>query len=343
MPVQPIDPVSDPRVEHKTAKLNGQTYHYLYAVPKSGEYTHTVFLIHGWPDLSMGWRYQIPLLVDMGMRVVAPDMMGYGGTDAPKVPPNSIKLYGLKRASDDIAALAKEVNAPQIILGGHDWGGFVVWRAAQWYPKLITHVFSICTPYTAPSDKYFSTEDLVKGPLPQFAYQVHLASGEVEKSVNDEQSIRQFLSGMYGAKGPNGEVTFVPEKGILVENLPKIGESKILNGKYLDYYVKQYLNHGIHPTLNWYRQRRTNWEEDQALLDKKIINQPVLFIQAKHDGVLKPAMAKSMDNFIPKLTKGEVEAAHWALIQKPEETNAIIRQWLEAEGLVGKKKRESSL
>ena len=28
----------------------------------------------------MGWRYQIPLLVDMGMRVVAPDMMGYGGT-----------------------------------------------------------------------------------------------------------------------------------------------------------------------------------------------------------------------------------------------------------------------
>ena len=47
MPVQPIDPVSDPRVEHKTAQLNGQTYHYLYAVPKSGEYTHTVFLVSG--------------------------------------------------------------------------------------------------------------------------------------------------------------------------------------------------------------------------------------------------------------------------------------------------------
>jgi hypothetical protein len=28
----------------------------------------------------MGWRYQIPLLLDMGFRVVAPDMMGYGGT-----------------------------------------------------------------------------------------------------------------------------------------------------------------------------------------------------------------------------------------------------------------------
>jgi hypothetical protein len=45
MPVQPIDPVSDPRVEHKFAKLNGYNYHYLYAVPQSGEYTHTVFLV----------------------------------------------------------------------------------------------------------------------------------------------------------------------------------------------------------------------------------------------------------------------------------------------------------
>jgi pimeloyl-ACP methyl ester carboxylesterase len=36
--------------------------------------------IHGWPDLSMGWRYQINSLLDLGLRVVAPDMMGYGRT-----------------------------------------------------------------------------------------------------------------------------------------------------------------------------------------------------------------------------------------------------------------------
>jgi hypothetical protein len=81
---------------------------------------------------------------------------------------------------------------------------------------------------------YFSTEDLVKGQLPQFGYQLHLASGEVEKSVKDEQSIRQFLRGLYGARGPNGELVFDPEKGILAENLPVIGESRILNGKVSD-------------------------------------------------------------------------------------------------------------
>ncbi|RAR08130.1 epoxide hydrolase [Stemphylium lycopersici] len=296
-PLEPINPVSDSRIEHKTASLNGVKYHYLYGIPKSGSWTQTVFL------------------------------------DAPQVPPNPISLYGIKRAADDIAALAKELNAPRIVLGGHDW-----------YPNLISHIFSVCTPYTAPSDKYLSTADLVSGPLPQFAYQLHLASGEVEKSVNNEQTIRQFLKGMYGARGPNGEVAFDPEKGVLVENLPKIGESKVLNGQVLDYYVKQYLNHGIHPTsnpdpprnlVNWYRQRRTNWEEDQALLSQKTITQPTLFIQATRDAVLKPEMSKSMDRFIPRLTRKEVVAAHWALIQKPDEVNEIIRQWFEAQGLVG--------
>jgi hypothetical protein len=41
----PIKPGTDPRIEHKSAVLNGHTYHYLYAVPPSGKYTHTVFLV----------------------------------------------------------------------------------------------------------------------------------------------------------------------------------------------------------------------------------------------------------------------------------------------------------
>jgi hypothetical protein len=50
MAQDPIDPVSDPRVTHKTAVLNGQTYHYLYAAPESDNYTHTVFLVRILPS-----------------------------------------------------------------------------------------------------------------------------------------------------------------------------------------------------------------------------------------------------------------------------------------------------
>jgi len=77
--------------------------------------------IHGWPDLSIGWRYQIPVLLAAGYRVVCPDIMGFGQTDAPSVPPESIAYYSFKRAAEDINELARQLGAPQIILGGHDW------------------------------------------------------------------------------------------------------------------------------------------------------------------------------------------------------------------------------
>jgi soluble epoxide hydrolase / lipid-phosphate phosphatase len=45
MPLRPIDPEGDSRIEHKTAVLNGNSYHYLYGVPVSGKFKYTVFLV----------------------------------------------------------------------------------------------------------------------------------------------------------------------------------------------------------------------------------------------------------------------------------------------------------
>ena len=77
--------------------------------------------IHGWPDLAIGWRFQIPVLLKMGYRVVCPDLMGFGGTEAPRAPPESMSFYSFKRAADDIRELARQLGTSQIILGGHDW------------------------------------------------------------------------------------------------------------------------------------------------------------------------------------------------------------------------------
>ena len=37
-----------------------------------------IYLIRGWPDLSLGWVKQIGFLAQLGYRVIAPDMRGYG-------------------------------------------------------------------------------------------------------------------------------------------------------------------------------------------------------------------------------------------------------------------------
>ncbi|QDS74776.1 hypothetical protein FKW77_001705 [Venturia effusa] len=279
----PIDLWSDPRVEHKTASVNGRTYKYLL-------------------------------------------VMGYGGTDTPEVPPASISLYTFKRASDDIAELARQLGAPNIILGGHDWGGMVVWRCAAWYPELISHLFAICTPYAPPTKSYISTEDLVNGPVPQFGYQLHLASGEVEPRIKDENSIRQFLNGMYGARGPKGEAMFSPDQGILFDNLMKVGKTSLMSDREMDYYVQEYSRNGLHGPLNWYRTRKANWA-DELKLKKVTIDIPTLFIEAANDSVLKPEMSHGMERHVTQLTRKSVKAAHWAMWERPSEVNDFIREW----------------
>ena len=65
------------------------------------------------------------------------------------------------------------------------------------------------------------------------------------------------------------------------------------------------------------------------ILDKNTISIPTLFIQATDDAVLTPEMSKGMERFLPNLTRAEVKANHWAMLQKPHEVNSILKKWLE--------------
>lgn len=105
----------------------------------------------------------------------------------------------------------------------------IVYRTAQWHPELVTHVFSVCTPFLPRSDKYVSTEDLVNGPIPQFGYQLHLAGPEVESTVRTREQIKHFLEGVYGGKTEGGQVFFRPETGFDLSLLDTIGPTPILD------------------------------------------------------------------------------------------------------------------
>ncbi|PNS17427.1 hypothetical protein CAC42_7110 [Sphaceloma murrayae] len=321
-----LTPAQAQAISH-TAILNGTTYRYLLSTPTTPPKA-TIFLVHGWPDISFGWRYQIPFLTSLGLRVVAPDMTGYGETDAPRVPPNDIGLYSFKKASDDLAALAELLGARKIILGGHDWGGMVVYRFAQWYPKLVTHVFSVCTPFVAPSPKFFSSEDLAKGPVPQFGYQVHLASGEVEAAVQTRDDLEQFLNGVYGGNVPKGRVFMTPEKGIDLDLLGKVERSELVEDDEMKYVGDQYSRNGLHGPLNWYRTRRANYEDELKLKGRKL-EQPVLFIVANRDNILTKELSTGMERNVPNMMRREVSAGHWALWQASQEVNEHVREWLE--------------
>ncbi|KAL4797850.1 Alpha/Beta hydrolase protein [Aspergillus venezuelensis] len=324
MPIDKISVSGDPRVEHRSAFVNGKTYGYLYSEPSSGKYKGTVVLLHGFPDLSMGWRYQIPLFTQKGYRVVAPDCLGYGRTDAP----NEVAPYSHKSCAADVKSLCDSLNAPKIILGGHDWGAFLAYRVALWHSDLVLHLFTVCVPYAAPQKQYYSIEDMVNTITPHFAYQLHFISGEIEEKVNKREEIRQFLIALYGGRTQEKEFAFDVHKGVDLGLMSRIGPSWLLSEKELDYYTWEFTRHGLRGPLNWYRTRKVNYDDELALPSSKL-EMPVLFIKALKDAALPPHLGKSMKKYIPNLKTDEVDASHWALWEKPEEVNKILGKWVE--------------
>jgi pimeloyl-ACP methyl ester carboxylesterase len=326
---------NDSRIQFKTADLNGVTYSYLLAEPQ-GKPINTIFLIHGWPDLALGWRYQIPLLLSLNLRVVVPNMMGYSQTSAPESP----TFYTFKRAADDIAALASQLSISSIILGGHDWGGAVVFRIALHYPKLIQAIFTICTPFAPPRRTYVPATV-----LPNFKYQLQLASGEVEKVVAGEEKLRQFLNGMYGGRTANKKPMFSVDHGVHFELLEGIGTSPLLGEEEMDFYVREYARSGLHGPLNWYRTGELNFQDEKEMCgfweEGGKLEIPVLYVAGSRDAALPPRLGDGMGKCCSELRKGMVDTGHWALWEKPDEVNALVGGWLKDVVLGGKGAKSS--
>ncbi|KAL5614644.1 hypothetical protein BROUX41_004742 [Berkeleyomyces rouxiae] len=326
-----------PNAVYKTATVNGNTYRYIYSCPPHTEPTDTVLLVHGFPDLAVGWRHQIPKLVALGLRVIAPDQLGYGGTDAPE----ALERYSFKSVANDLAALVRlEVGSStaQILLGGHDWGGMVAWRLAEWHPQLIKAIFTVCTPYVAPAATFHDLDVLVQsGRAPSFGYQLQFRDGTVEKAACDRAGIRAFLTVLFGGRSDDGGMLFSPATGVDLERLGQATESPLVSAAELDYHADQQARNGLRGPLNWYRTRRINFDDERALPRDRVFDIPALFVQALNDVAIRPEMSLGMDKHFSNLTRAKTEAGHWALLQAPQEVNECIERWLRDQKLVSGK------
>ncbi|HEX6245034.1 MAG TPA: alpha/beta hydrolase, partial [Polyangiales bacterium] len=101
-----------------------------------------VLLCHGWPELGRSWRHQLRALAAAGFHAVAPDMRGYGRTDAP----NDVAAYSIHHLVGDMVALVSALGAPAAYIVGHDWGATVAWSAALMRPDLFSAVVGISVP-----------------------------------------------------------------------------------------------------------------------------------------------------------------------------------------------------
>lgn len=127
------------RLNHATADIEpGVSIHYVTA----GEGPRTVVLLHGFPQTWHAWRHTIPLLVDAGFHVVAPDYRGAGNSSKP------LLGYDKRTMALDIHRLLYEqikLTRP-VAMVGHDVGLMVAYAFAQAYREDVTHLVAVDAP-----------------------------------------------------------------------------------------------------------------------------------------------------------------------------------------------------
>ncbi|WP_461331444.1 alpha/beta fold hydrolase [Bradyrhizobium elkanii] len=112
-------------IHRTTCRANGIRQFYLEA--GAGP---PVILLHGFPETSFAWRFQIPALAPY-YRVIAPDLRGYGETDKPS------EGYDKRTMANDIVELLKTLGVGRVALVGHDRGARVATRLVKDHPDLV--------------------------------------------------------------------------------------------------------------------------------------------------------------------------------------------------------------
>jgi len=308
-------------IQHRYVETNGIRMH----VAEAGE-GFPVVMCHGWPELWYSWRHQLQALSDAGFRAIAPDMRGYGETDAPADPND----YRTSVICADIAGLLDALGIEQAAIVGHDWGGYHIWQFGFRYPERAARLIGLNTPYSPPSP-IPTTEALhaVFGEGDRGYYMLYFqqpgqAEAELEADVGGNlakimhrwdraQDLWTFAT--VGGDG-SGICTRIEPGGTLLTDAE------------LDVYEAAFKRTGFTGGLNWYRAIDATWRE-VSTFGKVQIDVPSLMITAENDLILRPESAEPMHQWVPNLRIEHIkQCSHWTQQERPAEVNRLMIDFL---------------
>jgi pimeloyl-ACP methyl ester carboxylesterase len=300
-----------------------------------------VVLCHGFPESWYSWRHQIEALAAAGFHVVAPDMRGYGQTDAPE----AIDQYTLLHLVGDMVGLLDALGEPTAVIAGHDWGAPVAWNCALLRPDRFPAVIALSVPYRPrgklrPTSVMPQTDDAV-------FYQLHFQTpgvAEAELLPDVRAYIRGImlrLAGEYKSEtgGPQN-FAMVPRNGGMRALMAQSGMAQSggnppaplprwLTEADLDFYVGEFSRTGLRGGLNWYRNIDRNWELLAPFAGARV-TVPALLVAGERDLVLAfPGAAEMVANLaqtVPGLRGTTLlpGCGHWTQLERPGEVNAAM-------------------
>ncbi|PSS28836.1 Lipid-phosphate phosphatase [Actinidia chinensis var. chinensis] len=312
-------------IEHRIVSVNGINMH----VAEKGQKGPVVLFLHGFPELWYTWRRQIPAFAALGYRAVAPDLRGYGESDAPA----DADRYTCLHVVGDLVALLDSLGADQAFVVGHDWGALIAWYLCQFRPDRVRAFVSLTVPFRPRHPKMRPIET-VRAAFGEEYYMCRFQKpGEIEAEIamyGTAQVLKKILTDR--KPGP----PCLPKEnpfGITPDASPTLPFWFAEDD--LKYYTDKFEQKGFTGGLNYYRALDLNWELTAPWTGAQV-KVPVKFIVGDLDMIYTtPGMKEyvhggGFKNDVPLLEEPVVleGAAHFINQERAEEVNALIHDFM---------------
>jgi pimeloyl-ACP methyl ester carboxylesterase len=305
-----------------------------------------VIFLHGWPELAVSWRHQLPCFASLGFRAIAPDMRGYGQSTVHARHDD----YELEHIAGDMIELLDSLGHEKAIWVGHDWGSSIVWGIASHHPERCHGVANLCVPYIpaglgqearmALIDRTIYPE--AEFPAGQWEYQLFYHENFDKARAVFEADVRATLKALFRkgnaeGKGKPSRTAFVRRDGGWFGGRPAAPDlpldTDVLSETELDTYVTALTRNGFHGPDSWYLNRIANqaWQE-KSVRDGRL-DMPVLFLHGAYDYVCATVdgrFAEPMRQSCNDLTEVVVATGHWMAQEDPVSVNAALARWIAA-------------
>jgi haloacetate dehalogenase len=115
--------------------------HGTHLAAHTGGHGAPVLLLHGYPQTHLIWRHLAPRLAQR-FSVVAPDVKGYGASDAPSPLPDASN-YSKRTLAADCVALMRALGHERFAVIGHDRGGRIAYRMAFDHASVVSRIVTL--------------------------------------------------------------------------------------------------------------------------------------------------------------------------------------------------------
>ena len=313
-------------VTHRTVETNGIRMH----VAEQGA-GPLVILCHGFPESWYSWRHQLAALAAAGFHAVAPDMRGYGQTDAPA----HVEAYTLLHLVGDMVGLVGALGESSAVIAGHDWGAPVAWHAALLRPDVFRAVIGLSVPFRPrgagrPTAAMPETDEAI---FYQLYFQAPgVAEAELERDVR--ATVRRLAYSGSGDAPAGGNIAMVRRgAGFLEHTIDPAALPPWLTAADIEFYAGEFGRTGFRGGLNWYRNIDRNWEL-LAPFTGAVVTVPALYVAGDRDLVVRfpgaQQLIANLSTFVPKLSRTVMlpGCGHWTQQERAREVTEAMLEFL---------------